>query len=149
MEDPVEEEGPSRKRIKLGECRDIETNISTPLTSLETPITPPQRKARPRSQTLDGPQSPKQNLQVKSTKAFVSSPFHLTRIRDLPSTLNTDTVTLKDLLDDPLIYECWEFNYLHDVDFLMESFDPDVRELVKVHVVHGFWKDEDGRGLKV
>jgi tyrosyl-DNA phosphodiesterase-1 len=71
------------------------------------------------------------------------SPFQLTKIRDLPADLNKDTVTLKDILGDPLIAECWEFNYLHDIDFLMAAFDRDIRHLVKVHVVHGFWKRED------
>jgi tyrosyl-DNA phosphodiesterase-1 len=75
------------------------------------------------------------------------SPFQLTRIRDLPPELNRDTISLKDILGDPLISECWEFNYLHDIDFLMNAFDEDVRGLVKVHVVHGFWKKEDPNRL--
>jgi tyrosyl-DNA phosphodiesterase-1 len=74
---------------------------------------------------------------------MLKSPFRLTKIRDLPADLNKDTVTLKDILGDPLIAECWEFNYLHDIDFLMAAFDRDIRHLVKVHVVHGFWKRED------
>ncbi|KAL2135750.1 hypothetical protein VTI74DRAFT_7120 [Chaetomium olivicolor] len=57
--------------------------------------------------------------------------------------MNQDVVTLKDILGDPLISECWEFNFLHDIDFLMSAFDQDIRHLVKVHVVHGFWKKED------
>jgi tyrosyl-DNA phosphodiesterase-1 len=61
--------------------------------------------------------------------------------------MNQDTVSLKDILGDPLISECWEFNYLHDIDFLMKAFDEDVRDLVKVHVVHGFWKREDPNRL--
>lgn len=73
----------------------------------------------------------------------VTSPWQLTWIRDLPESLNKDAVTLKDLLGDPLVCECWEFNYLHDIPFLMDAFDPDTRHLVKVHVVHGFWKQED------
>jgi hypothetical protein len=32
---------------------------------------------------------------------------------------------------------------LHDLDFLMDAFDEDVRDIVKVHVIHGFWKHED------
>jgi tyrosyl-DNA phosphodiesterase-1 len=48
------------------------------------------------------------------------------------------------LLGDPLISECWNFNYLHDIPFLMSAFDEDVRNLVKVHVIHGFWKKDDG-----
>lgn len=58
----------------------------------------------------------------------------------MPDEFNKDTVTLNDLLGDPLISECWNFNYLHDIDFFMEAFDEDVRHLVNVHVVHGFWK---------
>jgi tyrosyl-DNA phosphodiesterase-1 len=79
-----------------------------------------------------------------SVPRILSSPFQLTKIRDLPPASNQDTVTLKDLLGDPLISECWNFNYLHDIPFLMSAFDPDVRNLVKVHVVHGFWKRDDG-----
>jgi tyrosyl-DNA phosphodiesterase-1 len=71
------------------------------------------------------------------------SPFQLTWIRDLPPGANTDAVTLGDILGDPLVAECWDFNYLHDIDFLLSHFDQDVRQLVKVNVVHGFWKKED------
>lgn len=79
----------------------------------------------------------------EETPSLLRSPWQLTWIRDLPESLNQDAVTLKDLLGDPLISECWEFNFLHDLDFLMDAFDPDTRHLVKVHVVHGFWKQED------
>ena len=48
-----------------------------------------------------------------------ASPFQLTHIRDLPSSSNVDAVSLSDLLGDPLIKECWQFNYLLDVDFIM------------------------------
>jgi tyrosyl-DNA phosphodiesterase 1 len=74
---------------------------------------------------------------------IMKSPFQLTRITNLPPASNVDTVSLKDILGDPLISECWEFNYLHNLDFLMDAFDEDVRDLVKVHVIHGFWKQED------
>ncbi|KAG9231406.1 tyrosyl-DNA phosphodiesterase I [Amylocarpus encephaloides] len=85
------------------------------------------------------------NVQTESTAAprIVPSPFQLTWIRDLSEASNVDAVTLNDILGDPLIAECWDFNYLHDLDFLMDAFDPDVRTIVKVHVVHGFWKTED------
>ncbi|CAJ0549558.1 Ff.00g031710.m01.CDS01 [Fusarium sp. VM40] len=75
--------------------------------------------------------------------ATIESPWQLTWIRDLPESDNNDAVSLRDLLGDPLISECWEFNFLHDIPFLMNAFDPDTRHLVKVHVVHGFWKRED------
>ena len=77
------------------------------------------------------------------------SPFQLTSIRDLPASSNVDAVSLKDILCDPLIAECWEFNYMHNLDFLMDAFDDDVRDLVKVHVVHGFWKNEDPSRLRL
>ncbi|RBR16791.1 hypothetical protein FVER53590_06135 [Fusarium verticillioides] len=91
--------------------------------SLQRSITPPRKKDR--------------------KSAVVKSPWQLTWIRDLREDDNQDAVTLKDLLSDPLISECWEFNFLHDIPFLMDSFDPDTRHLVKVHLVHGFWKRED------
>ncbi|KAG6023947.1 hypothetical protein E4U41_001902 [Claviceps citrina] len=96
--------------------------------SLSAPISPPRKNRR---------------LEVGHGK----SPWQLTWIRDLPEELNRDAVTLKDLLGDPLISECWEFNYLHDIGFLMDAFDPDTRHLVDVHVVHGFWKREDAQRL--
>lgn len=73
----------------------------------------------------------------------IKSPWQLTWIQDLPEEDNRDAVSLRDLLGDPLIAECWEFNFLHDIHFLMDAFDSDTRHLVKVHVVHGFWKRED------
>lgn len=79
----------------------------------------------------------------------IASPWKLTWIRDLPEELNRDAISLKDILGDPLISECWEFNYLHDIPFLMEAFDHDVRHLVQVHIVHGFWKREDANKLQL
>lgn len=93
------------------------------LESLQRPISPPRRRQR----------------EVSTIK----SPWHLTWIQDLPEEDNRDAVSLRDLLGDPLIAECWEFNFLHDIHFLMDAFDSDTRHLVKVHVVHGFWKRED------
>lgn len=95
--------------------------------SLLRPISPPRKRRREARQ--------------------ITSPWQLTRIRDLPEESNADAVTLHDLLRDPLIAECWEFNYLHDIPFLMDAFDMDVRGLVRVHVVHGFWKREDANRL--
>lgn len=121
----------STEEIKLGS--------STPQT-LSRPISPPTKKRRVPEQE-DEQAAPPSQLQI------FKSPFQLTKIRDYPDTFNQDTVTLKDLLGDPLIAECWEFNYLHDIDFLMAAFDEDVRALVKVHVVHGFWKKDDAHRL--
>jgi tyrosyl-DNA phosphodiesterase-1 len=82
---------------------------------------------------------------------MVPSPIQLTYIRGLPASLgnNVDTVKLKDILGDPLIKECWQFNYLFDVDFLMSQFDEDVRNLVQVKVVHGSWKRESSNRVHI
>lgn len=71
------------------------------------------------------------------------SPFQLIRAEGVPARFNQDTVTLKDILGNPLIRECWNFNYMHDVDFIRNAFDTDTRHLVKLHIVHGNWKRED------
>ncbi|SPN99614.1 related to TDP1 Tyr-DNA phosphodiesterase [Cephalotrichum gorgonifer] len=73
----------------------------------------------------------------------VKSPFQLIQAQGLPDHLNQDTVTLKDILGDPLIRECWNFNFMHDIDFIRGAFDEDTRHLVKLHIVHGNWKRED------
>lgn len=54
----------------------------------------------------------------------LSSPIQLTSIRDLSAADNADTVTFKDLVGDPLIKECWHFNYLTNVDFVMYAKRP-------------------------
>ncbi|KAG7128565.1 tyrosyl-DNA phosphodiesterase like protein [Verticillium longisporum] len=113
------------KRLRVTE--DVTDDPPAQPSSLHRAISPPARK--------------------KSKATTTPSPFQLTHIRDLPDSSNADTVTLKDLLGDPLISECWEFNFLHDIPFLMSHFDKDTRDLVKVHVVHGFWKREDGNRM--
>ncbi|OLN97402.1 putative tyrosyl-DNA phosphodiesterase [Colletotrichum chlorophyti] len=118
------------KRQRLDEdIQNLETTTahSNGPPSLSRPISPPKKRNR--------------------ESRRINSPFQLTRIRDLPDTANRDTVTLKDILGDPLIAECWEFNFLHDLHFLMSHFDEDTKNLVKVHVVHGFWKREDPNRL--
>ncbi|KAA8650615.1 hypothetical protein EYZ11_002762 [Aspergillus tanneri] len=111
-----EDANPQVKRIKLSPAKPA-------LASLHRSISPP--------------------LSLSSSPRIVRSPFQLTHIRDLASSAhNGDTVRLRDLLGDPMIRECWQFNYLIDVDFLMQQFDEDVRGLVQVKVVHGSWKKE-------
>ncbi|KAF2684493.1 phospholipase D/nuclease, partial [Lentithecium fluviatile CBS 122367] len=77
--------------------------------------------------------------------SYVRTPFQLTRIKALAAHQNVDTVGLRDILGDPMIKECWNFNYLFDVDFVMEHFDADVRDLVNIKIVHGFWRRDDER----
>ncbi|KAL3303498.1 tyrosyl-dna phosphodiesterase [Colletotrichum asianum] len=117
------------KRARI--CDDVEESETSTQAegprSLSRPISPPHKK--------------------NSGGQRIKSPFQLTWIRDLPEAANRDAVALKDILGDPLIAECWEFNYLHDIHFLMSHFDEDTKSLVKVHVVHGFWKREDPNRL--
>lgn len=123
---------PSRKRQRLNN-ESSTTNGRDLHSSLTGSISPPPLR---RARTTPAPK-------------FMASPFQLTSIRDLPSSSNLDAVSIKDILGDPLIAECWEFNYLHNLDFLMDAFDDDVRDLVKVHVIHGFWKNEDTSRLSL
>ncbi|ROW16650.1 hypothetical protein VPNG_01554 [Cytospora leucostoma] len=118
---------------------------STPR-SLNHPVSPPRKRNRPTPTPAEDikPQSDIATPNsLNSEKRIFKSPFQLTWIRDLPDSANNDAVTLGDILGEPLIAECWNFNYLHDIDFMLSHFDRDVRHLVELHVVHGFWKKED------
>lgn len=48
-----------------------------------------------------------------------------------------------------MIKECWQFNYLFDLNFLMGALDEDVRGIAQVKVIHGSWKKEDTRRLRL
>lgn len=90
--------------------------------SLTKPISPPRTEAEPsnsaratlRPGRADGSLSELTDHQPTT----VSSPIQLSRVEGLPPTNNIDTVSLHDIVGDPLIKECWAFNYLFDVDFL-------------------------------
>jgi tyrosyl-DNA phosphodiesterase-1 len=56
---------------------------------------------------------------AKGSTNYVPSPFQLTYIEDLSPHQNADAVRLKDILGDPMIKECWNFNFLFDIDFVM------------------------------
>ena len=89
---------------------------------------------------------------VETSSASITprpSPVQLISIKDLPSSCNDDTISLKDILGEPLIQECWIFNYLFDIDFVMNQFDEDTRDLVKIKIVHGSWKKEDGNRKRI
>lgn len=137
----------TRKRARDDDDNDSEEDG---LQSLSRPISPPPKKPKPSEEGGEGQEARKQeNPGHAGADASASSPWQLTWIRDLPEDHNRHAVTLRDLLGNPLISECWEFNYLHDVGFLMNAFDPDTRHLVKVHIVHGFWKQEDPQRLRL
>lgn len=81
--------------------------------------------------------------------SIIPSPVQLNSVEDLPNSLNVDTISLKDILGNPLIRECWIFNYLIDVDFVMSKFDADIKDSVQVKIVHGSWKKEDGNKIRI
>ncbi|KAH0258281.1 phospholipase D/nuclease, partial [Aureobasidium melanogenum] len=90
----------------------------------------------------------KEKQQERST-ITQPSPFQLTRIRDLPASANVDTVTLSDILGDPMIKEQWQFNFLLDIDFIMSHLDEDVRDTVQTKIIHGFHKQNDPSRLNL
>ncbi|KAJ5907611.1 hypothetical protein N7495_000293 [Penicillium taxi] len=122
------------------------------LISLHRSISPPTSGCSKRSR-LSRPSHPVNTRGEKnepvtrpcaSSSHLIPSPIQLTHIKDLSDRqgFNVDTVQLRDILGDPMISECWQFNFLFDVDFLMSQFDSDVQHLVKVKVVHGSWQRE-------
>lgn len=117
----------------------------------EPTLTPPLHPPQPKQASVAAANlTKKQDERNKATEKpveHIASPFQLTKIRDLAAHQNVDAVELKDVLGDPLIKECWNFNFLFDLDFVMQQFDEDVRDLVKVKVVHGFWKRDDERRI--
>jgi tyrosyl-DNA phosphodiesterase-1 len=138
MTDPSTKEEPSRKRRKLstGEHSGASTyRKKLIMDSLVRPVSPPPLRGKGAAIVSEA----KEDAEV----LHIKSPFQLTWIRDLPESCNLDAVSLTDILGDPLVSECWNFNYLHDLDFLLDAFDADIRDMVRVHIVHGFWRNED------
>ncbi len=118
-EDGLDTRAPKRRKLSTfdlitgGVQQHIVPSVGRGDTLQDTPISPPplRRDETYVSRVADHPRR-------QSTRC-IPSPFQLTTIQDLPPASNVDTVSLKDLLGDPLIKECWHFNFLFDVDFLM------------------------------
>lgn len=93
------------------------------LASLHRRISPPRNgsSSAVRDSSRPSPALPASSAEDSNSAAtrIIPSPVQLTRIRDLDAAKNADTVGLEEILGDPLIRECWQFNYLFDVDFLM------------------------------
>lgn len=156
------QDGPVAKRPRLDLNRDsktaskskhtVPTYTRSPLKSLDRAISPPAGK--PANSTSSAPLASCTITEYKSENKkrgckILPSPIQLTRIRDLPADHNVDTLELKDILGDPMIKECWQFNYLFDLNFLMGALDEDVRGIAQVKVIHGSWKKEDTRRLRL
>ena len=89
------------------------------------------------------PKRPGESDDATRRQRLLPSQFALTKIRDLPSSSNLDTVSLHDILGNPLIKEAWIFNFCFDIDWMMQFFDSDVRDLVQVKIIHGSWRNGD------
>lgn len=140
--------GPPSKRRKLdldfaseAGCTPppTDTQAAETLAGLNRPISPPaSRRKRSRTPTpatprveadahvtkqsaLTPPRAAQTNTgeEKEAQTRYVPSPIQLTRIRDLAPHQNVDTVGLKEILGDPMIKECWNFNFLFDLDFVM------------------------------
>ena len=87
--------------------------------------------------------------EIPATPRLIRSPFQLTTIRDLPPAHNVDAISLHDILGHPLITECWQFNFLLSIPFILEHFDHDTRPHINLKIVHGFWRNDDIRKQKL
>jgi tyrosyl-DNA phosphodiesterase-1 len=112
----------------------LERSISPPMSRRRSPVAPNhapeptwgfddvlKETLTPATLDSDAPQdgaSERDGLGKRSTD-YLSSPFQLTHIQDLAPHQNVDAVRLKDILGDPMIKECWNFNFLFDIDFVM------------------------------
>ncbi|KAJ5703217.1 hypothetical protein N7488_010765 [Penicillium malachiteum] len=140
-----------------------EVEVHTSITSLRRSVSPPPRTRSGQSDAsisrcpdLETDQFDHKRKEISGNKPAspthrFPSPFQLTHIRDLPDRegSNDGTVKLRDILGDPMIKECWQFNYCFDVDFLMSQFDEDVRSLVQVKIVHGSWEKESANRIRI
>ncbi|KAF3396904.1 hypothetical protein DPV78_007496 [Talaromyces pinophilus] len=163
---------PLAKKRKIADSEEeheenaLKENITT-LVSLSRPVTPPwtTRDRRPPKHNhidhtdharhnIDSIRSRKPNDEIKPSITegqphIIRSPIQLTHIRDLSADKNIDTVQLHDILGDPMIRECWQFNYCFDVDFVMSQFDHDVKDHVQVKIVHGSWKQDSPNRIRI
>ncbi|GAM37041.1 hypothetical protein TCE0_022r06616 [Talaromyces pinophilus] len=141
----------------------------TALASLSRSVTPPltTREKQPlnnqHNEHTDHTDHARHDIDIRSSKPsdeikhsitegqprVVRSPIQLTHIKDLPADKNINTVQLHDILGDPMIRECWQFNYCFDIDFVMDQFDQDVKDLVQVKIVHGSWKQDSQNRMRI
>lgn len=130
---PEEALAPTEHSIQDSPQKGLDRAISPPLSKRKIRIAPDSVIAPtwnfdnvPKEVHAPAPQ-PKAQQNVTTERAsvgdnctkYVSSPFQLTHIQDLASHQNVDAVGLKDLLGNPMIKECWNFNFLFDIDFVM------------------------------
>ena len=78
--------------------------------------------AAPSMSPLDNGDKPSKSIKgpIKpQSKTLIQSPMQLNFVEELPASSNVDCISLGTILGDPMIKECWLFNYLFDMDFVM------------------------------
>lgn len=112
-------------------AKGIDRPISPPLSRRKSPVVPttftatwnfddvPKTAPAPDVTTSDADQDAETERDENERTKVCPSPVQLTRIEDLGPHQNVDAVGLKDILGDPMIKECWNFNFLFDLDFVM------------------------------
>ena len=154
MSDAGENLGHTAKKRKTSHDATTQNDTSpdggmTPLASLSRPVTPPFTRQTPQVETKQR----RTSTQLSSNDGYtiIPSPIQLTHIPGLSNSSgnNIDTIKLPDILGDPMISECWQFNFCFDVDFIMDQFDTDVKNIVQVKVVHGSWKKDSPNRIRI
>lgn len=122
MDPNTEERGRKRSRSTTKAHDDGKAQLSNidalSLASVSEPISPPAKKQR-EDEVLQANVPASTTHTDHAGKYVIASPFQLTHVTALPNSTNVDALKLSDLVGDPLIRDCWAFNYLFDVDFLM------------------------------
>ncbi|KAF3922992.1 hypothetical protein ABW20_dc0103192 [Dactylellina cionopaga] len=149
------------KRTKLSSASSLNRDISPPplrrQTGTSTPASRPNSKNAPSpastatlepSSPIPHPDtidltSPAPDDTPTSDTLIISSPFKLTHIANFTRNQNLDTVTISDILGNPLIKEVWSFNFMHDLTWLVSHLDQDIARSINIKIVHGNWKRED------
>jgi len=145
-------EPPPAKRARIGTSdASVSVSIRAPSPDIARSVSPRRRKKQDTGLAVGeaGDVGDANDVANVAKMVIIPSPWQLTKIQDLPDSLNRDAISLKDVLGDPLITEIWNFNFQHDIDFIMHGLDRGTRHLVKLHVVHGFWKREDQSRLDI
>ncbi|KAI5865155.1 phospholipase D/nuclease [Durotheca rogersii] len=96
--------------------------------------------SRPASLITKNPFGERRVGQVKprARKGMMTpSPFRLTTVAALPNNTNVETVSVRDVLGDPLISECWSINDTHDIPWFMSQFHKGPGFPTTVHIIQG------------
>jgi tyrosyl-DNA phosphodiesterase-1 len=139
---PPRKDEPSPKRRKLDSREELlasehyNQDAQVPHKGLDRPISPPVSRRKNAAvqntvivptwdfgnvpQPSSTPDMPSKRSQERDGgRNYMPSPIQLTHIEDLAPHQNMDAVKLKDIIGDPMIKECWNFNFLFDIDFVM------------------------------